>query len=444
MATGRTPAAHWKLNDAEGSPAAAAEAGPVARAGAGAVFGSAGPSGTAVASTVGLDGTGNAFLTPDTPVVVAGQTFAVGGWVRPAAVDGTRTIAAQDASGGSAFTLGLSQSEGRPVWSFDVGGTRLTGGRPEVDEWAYVLGQYDARTGKARLHVNGRAMGEEQPVSPVAGGGNFQIGRAQGPAGHQDHWRGEIGDVRVHDRVVVPDELTGLASRKARLRGHWALETAPDGLSAEADGGEPLKLGPGASVYRPALDCDPLDPECFPEVSPIEGEGHLALDGTSGYAATQQPVVDTGDSFTVTATVRLADSHPDRPMTVLSQSGEHRSAFKVRYGPATDSWELVVPAADTPGAAETVAARIPSWGAGYDQRLAVVYDDATDEVRLYVNGRTNAEAGAEFHDARKSTGGLQVGRGITADGWGEYLHGDVDQVRAFAGALTGGEIALLR
>lgn len=60
-----------------------------------------------------------------------------------------------------------------------------------------------------------------------------------------------------------------------------------------------------------------------------------------------------------------------------------------------------------------------------------------------MNGRTNAEAGAEFHDARKSTGGLQVGRGIASDGWGEYLHGDVDQVRAFAGALTGSEIALL-
>ncbi|MEV5687326.1 hypothetical protein AB0L68_29660 [Streptomyces sp. NPDC052164] len=43
----------------------------------------------------------------------------------------------------------------------------------------------------------------------------------------------------------------------------------------------------------------------------------------------------------------------------------------------------------------------------------------------------------------RAPGGLQTGRGIASDGWGEYLHGDVDRVRAFAGALTGSEIALL-
>lgn len=41
-----------------------------------------------------------------------------------------------------------------------------------------------------------------------------------------------------------------------------------------------------------------------------------------------------------------------------------------------------------------------------------------------------------FDHAWKSTGPLQVGRGRTADGWGEYLHGAVDEVRVFSGTLS--------
>ncbi|MFJ5225320.1 hypothetical protein [Streptomyces sp. NPDC088400] len=38
---------------------------------------------------------------------------------------------------------------------------------------------------------------------------------------------------------------------------------------------------------------------------------------------------------------------------------------------------------------------------------------------------------------------LQVGRGHTAAGWGEYLHGAVDEVQTFAGAVADRDIAFL-
>ncbi|MFD3658665.1 LamG-like jellyroll fold domain-containing protein [Streptomyces sp. NPDC058620] len=443
VASGRAPAAHWSLADAAGSRTAAATAGAAARAGIGASFGSPAPSGTALTSTATLDGTGHGFLTPDASVVGAGKTFAAGGWVRPSAVDSVRTIASQDGFGAPEFALGLRQEDGGPVWSFAVNGTRMTGGLPEAGEWAHVLGAYDAETGRARLYVNGRAVGEEEAVTPVAAEGNFQIGRSHGASGYRDRWKGEIGDVRVHDRVVAPAEITRLGSRAAQLRGHWALENAPEGISAEAGGGEPLKLAAGASIFRAGDECDLLDPDCIPGDWPLADEGHLSLDGTAGYAATDKPVVDTDDSFTVSATVRLADNEPAHPMTALSQGGVHGDAFKVRYTPATQSWELVMSHADAPGAAETVVARVewPDGGQGGGHRLAVVYDDATDRVRLFVDGHADAGGTAEFHDAWESDGGLQVGRGRTADGWGEYLRGAVDQVRVFSGVVPDQDIA---
>ncbi len=445
---GPAPVARWKLADAAGSRSAAAETGTAARAGAGVTFGAPAPSGTPLTATASLDGSGNGFLTPGAPVVTdTAETFAVGGWVRPGRVDGTRTVLSQDAGTARAFTLGLTQVAGAPQWSFSVGGARVTGGLPETGAWAYVLGLYDAETGTARLYVNGRAAGEEVAVTPVAGEGAFQIGRARGAQGYRDRWQGEIGDVRAYDRIVVASEVKDLATRAARRLGHWALDTAPDGLAPEAGGGAPLKLGPGASLYRLDDPCDPLDLECGQDFPlEIDGDGHLRLEGVSGHAATEAPVVDTSGSFTVSVRVRLTDDEPAAPMTAISQGGEHSDAFKVRFDPESSSWDLVMAHADAPGAPETVLSRIesPDGNSGPGHRVTVVHDASVKQVFFYVDGEKFDEGGtADFAAAWKSTGGLQLGRGRTADGWGEYLHGAVDSVFAYEGALSEEDIRLL-
>ncbi|MBH0247356.1 LamG domain-containing protein, partial [Streptomyces cavourensis] len=66
------------------------------------------------------------------------------------------------------------------------------------------------------------------------------------------------------------------------------------------------------------------------------------------------------------------------------------------------------------------------------------------QVSFYLDGVKYEEGGtADFAAAWKSTGGLQIGRGRTADGWGEYLHGAVDSVYAFEGVLSDSAIAHL-
>ncbi|MEU6846617.1 LamG-like jellyroll fold domain-containing protein [Streptomyces sp. NPDC046716] len=436
---GRGPVAHWNLADPAGTTSAAAETGPAARAGTGVTFGAEVPRGTDLKSTAGLDGTGHGFLSPGAAVTDTRRTFAVGGWVRPAATDAVRTVASQDADGAPGFTLGLRPGgDSAPVWSFRIGGAQVSGGTPETGEWAHVLGRYDAETGLATLYVNGHEVGTPQKATPAEAAGAFQIGRARGAAGYRDRWHGEVGDVRVYDRVVVPEEAAELGARTPELKGHWSLENADGGVSPELNGGAPLKLSDGATIRRNVDDGCGLDPDCTPATDyALVGDGDLTLDGTTGHAATDQPVVDTGDSFTIGVVVRLADTEPEHPMTVLSQGGEHADAFKVRYDPASHQWQLVVTGSDESGAKETVVgtAEAADGGQGRGRRLAVVYDDATDQIKLYVNGYTNAEATADFHGAWHSDGGLQVGRGQVDDGWGEYLRGSVDEVHAFSGAL---------
>lgn len=445
VSDGRTPAAHWKLADAPGSGSAAAAAGPAATAGGGVTFGADAPSDTALASAAGLNGTADAFLTPGVPVVKPGATYAVGVWVRPERVDRDMTAVSQDSGTGADFALGLRTDGSAPVWSFEIGGARVSGGAPGSGQWTHLLGLYDAETGTARLYVNGKEAGTAQQAQKPAGDGDFQLGRVRTGTAYQGAWSGGLGDVRAYDRVVVPAEAAALARRAAQPRGSWLLESATDGASPEVSGDQPLRLSAtGATIYAPALpeDCD-LDPNCVPQPDPLRGKGHLALDGQGGYAATQQPVVDTSESFTVGARAKLADGAADRPMTLLSQAGADGDAFKVRYVPATSSWELTVTHAGTAGPRETVVSQYGRPDSGSGEYVAVVYDGAAARVTLYVNGQTGPGATASLGTPAKSTGGLQVGRGTVGAGQGEHLHGAVDEVHAFAGALSASEVTAL-
>jgi hypothetical protein len=287
-------------------------------------------------------------------------------------------------------------------------------------------------------------VGGAVEATPAEAAGAFQIGRARGAAGYRDRWRGDIGDVQVHDRVVVPGEVAQLSRRTPKLLGHWSLDDATGGESPEQSGGAPLRLGTGASIFRGSDNsCLPdIDPDCTYVPPPLVDDGDLRLDGETGYAASDEPVVDTGDSFTLGVVVRLADSEPAHPMTVLSQAGAHTDAFKVRYEPSTYTWQLVMPERDETGAPEKVVSQIEGadGGEGQGHRLAVVYDDGTDTIKLFLDGFTNAGATASLPDGWHSTGALQIGRARVGDGWGEYLHGDVDEVQAYSGALRDSDV----
>ncbi|CAL9462577.1 hypothetical protein SUDANB13_02648 [Streptomyces sp. enrichment culture] len=434
------PVSRWKLDDEAGSATAAAEAGEAARAGRGVTFGGPAPSGTPLTSTVTLDGGRHGFLTTDSPAVDSGGTFAVGAWVRPARDDRSMTVLSQDTASGAAYALALEAPRNASAsYSFTLGDKKITGGTPEAGEWAYLLGLYDTETGYAQLFVNGHEVGTKAEAAPVRPDGAFQIGRILGPNGYRQRWHGDIGDVRAYDRLVVPSEVTDLARRKPKLLGHWSFSTADDGTTPENAGGAPLRLGPGASVHRMSDMCIPdVDPDCttWPQY-PLVGDGHLELDGGSGHASLDTPLVDTGDSFTVGIVVRIAQEDATRPMTVLSQAGEHTDAFKLRYDPARYAWELIMPERDEAGAPETVVTQLtmPDGGSGQGTRLAVVYDDAADTVTLYADGYTEAGATAHVRDGWTSDGPLQVGRARTADGWDEHLKGQVDELQAYAGAF---------
>ncbi|WP_374109188.1 LamG-like jellyroll fold domain-containing protein [Streptomyces sp. CC228A] len=171
---------------------------------------------------------------------------------------------------------------------------------------------------------------------------------------------------------------------------------------------------------------------------PVTDKG-LATNGTTGYAATAGPVLETRSSYTVSAWARLED--PSRTMTVLSQSGAHHGAFHLSYQPSDKTWTLRTPAKDAADGDLTdqkVAAAQPAV-AGAWTHLAAVYDAEAQQISLYVNGRLQGTDAVS--PAWASTGPFQIGRALVAGGYTDYWHGTVDEVAAWQRALLPAEIA---
>ncbi|AUH41443.1 LamG domain-containing protein [Streptomyces sp. CMB-StM0423] len=430
VSSGRAQVASWALGDAAGASEAVPTTGSAAAtAGTGVTFGAAGPEGTAYGTAAALDGTPGAYLTPRTAIADTSESFAVAAWARPETTAGDgMTVLSQD--GGAipaSFALGIH--DGR--WSLAVAdGTadpvRATGGAAATGKWAHLTAVYDAPARTARLYVDGRLAATAEGATAAAAAGDLQLGRVRTAAGHAGNWRGRLADVRVWDRVVVADEATTLATRKAKRTGYWMLDEASGGTSPEYTGGRPLTLSDGAAV----TDADP-----------IAGTGHLELTGNGGYAATATPPVDTTAGYSLAAYVRFGYDLPTRDMTLFSLPGDHTNAVEVRYEVDTGAWELVVADADTPTATHTVTeAYANPWG----QHVAVVHDDAADRIRLYTDGMLAADLPLPDAATWPATTGLQLGRARTATGWTDPMTAAIDEVRTYTGALSGEQVAMIR
>ncbi|MEU1476789.1 LamG domain-containing protein [Streptomyces sp. NPDC005760] len=423
---GRAAVTHWDPDSPSG-----------AVTGPGVTLGAPGPSGTTVASAASFDGTDEAYASLGTSADLS-RTFSVDAWVRPDHLDGSTTAVSHSGfslgAGGSAYFFELPNPDGGDT-------IRVTGGAPEEGEWAHLTGVYDAEQKTASLYVDGVSVGTVVGAVAPGGTGALRLG-ADGEGGH---WHGLLTDVNVWDRVFVPGEITSAATRRAQRLGYWDLESATEGKSPAYAGGAPLTLGGDASIYAAADDC-PWNPDCAPVTYPMVGNGDLLLDGDGDYATTPTALTPTDAGFSVAAHVRLPEDVPARNMTVLSQPGEHTDLFTLRYVAASGTWQAVVAHQDRADApTTTVSAPLDPNAPEGDQFLAVVYDESTDQLRLYAGDTYAADAaGVTGLDTWAPTGDLQVGRSLAAGGGTDHLAGEVDDVHTYAGVLTTAQLAALR
>ncbi len=150
----------------------------------------------------------------------------------------------------------------------------------------------------------------------------------------------------------------------------------------------------------------------------------LKFNGTTAYAATTGPVVDTTKSFSISAWIKMDNKNVNH--TFLSQAGTRGSGFQLYYSKYYDKWIFNRHIKDTD---DTEIARSMSTDiaqTGVWTHLAGSYDAATKKVQLFVNGKP--QTAADFTTPWRASGGLQIGRLFYKGTFQENFAGTIDDI----------------
>ncbi|GAA2114401.1 hypothetical protein GCM10009802_13740 [Streptomyces synnematoformans] len=164
----------------------------------------------------------------------------------------------------------------------------------------------------------------------------------------------------------------------------------------------------------------------------------LSLDGSGAHAATDGPVIETRSAYTVSAWARLNST--DRDGIVLSQDGNNYSPFILWYETSYDTWVFGVKEKDedTGTAYYGVVADQPA-ASGTWTHLAGTYDPASDELKLYVNGKLQGTR--TVPGSWNATGDFQFGRYLWAGNRYWDFNGSIDEAAVWQRVLTPEEVA---
>ncbi|WP_432106215.1 LamG domain-containing protein [Streptomyces sp. bgisy091] len=221
--------------------------------------------------------------------------------------------------------------------------------------------------------------------------------------------------------------------------GWWHFDEA-DGAAkdaATADGAEDATLAGGAvRDDRGRRGLLTRDASGDPLATPVTDKG-LSLNGTTGYASTGGPALETRSAYTVSAWARI-----DRTTgvgAVVSQDGGQYSPFMLSYSKDLGRWFFGVKQSEaTATGYYGVGAQNPPT-VGVWTHLAGTYDPGAQEVRLYVNGVSQGKNTVAA--SWQSAGALQIGRGKWGDTYYANFPGSIDEVAVWQRALSSDEIA---
>ncbi|MEV0645778.1 LamG-like jellyroll fold domain-containing protein [Phytomonospora sp. NPDC050363] len=361
-------------------------------------------------------------------IVPAGGAFAVSAWVKPTAVGGGRyqAVLSQTDAAGNGLVLAIDENG---AWEFGAlstagpasapafGPMSVTLDRPVAGKWQHMALAYDG-VGSWTLYVNGREQTFGRTGSPGKAAGPFAIGCLN----NAHHFGGMLHDVRVMRGDLSETGMPGLGIVPAELASYWSLA----GSGADESGNGRDLAFTGGLLPTDGWWANP------------DGAAHFT--GTNS-AATSVPVVNTDESFTVGAWVKL-DSIAENS-TFVSGAGVNNTAFRLRLNATSKLFEFAMvskDAADTEGAVITAAKGGPTVATGIWYFVVGSFDLRTKALRLYVNGSEVAK-GTGPSSPWKATGPLVIGAAGKAVGRWQYTQGNIDDVVVWQGTVSARSIA---
>lgn len=170
----------------------------------------------------------------------------------------------------------------------------------------------------------------------------------------------------------------------------------------------------------------------------------LSLDGTTGYAATSGPVINTTGSFTVSAWVDLTALPTHNAAIAAQDSGAttpEESGFNLdyEYNSGNPGWALKFATTDTVNPS-FVSAFTTGASTGWNY-IVGTYNASTKTAQLYVNGTLKATTANIT--TWNATGSFTVGRNLYNGAASNFWPGSLSGVQAWNYALSAPQITAL-
>jgi hypothetical protein len=261
--------------------------------------------------------------------------------------------------------------------------------------------------------------------------------------------------------VIGAAYVGGLLLRSAEIGSSQSPQgTSPSETAGQKPGEPPSSRKPGSEtparphVKNAALEWlfDDVDDDKTPDTSGsglggrLDGDppaksvkdGLLEFDGAQAVIS-DGPVVDTTESFSVSARVKPAKSDEDA-LTVASQYAQNASGFSIEYLPETKQWEMSMPRKDAVDADRNRVISEIRTEPGEWVHVTGVYDDTLSELRIYIDGKLEARDKTVFQEDVEADGDFAVARGTSDESRDRtlegFFEGTIDDVRVFNRALS--------
>jgi hypothetical protein len=361
----------------------------------------------------------------------SGASLTLEGWVRPTnGYPASETIAGFD-NGSSSFLLRLGGSGAaadRPV--VVLGASTMVGQTPlALGAWSYLATTYDGSI--LRLYVNGVLDASLVTSSPGTVSGTFGIG-ADVPTGGgsaSSLFSGDIDEVAISESALsatavasryqlagytfsaaYPNGVTGVSG----LHGFWQLgDSSSSTLVDSSGGGNPLSDGGTLVFGAPGALRNNID-------------SALTFNGSSGYAVTSGNVLAATDGFTLEGWIKVAGTPGNLELAVYNGDDTAGYGFGVNAAGNLVGYY---------GSVATLSSGIPV-NDGHWHLVDLVRAGGT--TRLYLDG-AQAGSGTWSNAPFTPIGPLSIGREDATVG--RYFAGSIDEVAAYATALSGTAIA---
>ncbi len=306
--------------------------------------------------------------------------------------------------------------EQNPVFGFSTAtdnwqGYYATGTTLSTNTWYHMATTFNNAADRVRIYIDGTLAQEfSTTLEPVTNSGNLMLGRTA----IGEYWPGLLDDVRLYDRELSADEIAELAQPPSAVPvAHWQLDENTGLTTVDSLGGRVGTLANGASWAGGAL-----------------GSG-VRFDGSNDRInVLHDDGLNLVSEMTLSAWI-YADAL--KPFQMVLTKGDNGVAEN--YWLATEGNKLNFGFIDSGLYAQYTSSSL-TLEAGRWHHVAATFDNAADEVVLYVDG--TPETFSSTYTPAANNEQLIIGSSYYG---GEAFDGVIDDVRIYNSVLGAQEIS---